>query len=257
MVIILKKKKKEHISNILIDDREIHASTPFYLYQQGFNINIARLEVGDYILSNSVCVERKSISTGDIFQSLITSHLTDQIIKMINYYEFIVLLLEFENFEDITTIIHNGHLFNQNELYRKFLGLKNIKNDSESNKIIFIWSLSPKMTAEIFMNLKRKYNDQFLDIQKCINMNKIKKKQKKQNLKDINEIEEKKERIMISLLKFLLRIDGIDNSNIKSIFNSFKNLNEFIQLPKEQLYEKFGRINGNKINLYINKNFIE
>ena len=253
----IEKKKKEHISNILIDDREIHASTPFYLYQQGFNINIARLEVGDYILSNSVCVERKSISTGDIFQSLITSHLTDQIIKMINYYEFIVLLLEFENFEDITTIIHNGHLFNQNELYRKFLGLKNIKNDSENNKIILIWSLSPKMTAEIFMNLKRKYNDQFLDIQKCINMNKIKKKQKKQNLKDINEIEEKKERIMISLLKFLLRIDGIDNSNIKSIFNSFKNLNEFIQLPKEQLYEKFGRINGNKINLYINKNFIE
>ena len=253
----IEKKKKEHISNILIDDREIYASTPFYLYQQGFNINIARLEVGDYILSNSVCVERKSISTGDIFQSLITSHLTDQIIKMINYYEFIVLLLEFENFEDITTIIHNGHLFNQNELYRKFLGLKNIKNDSENNKIILIWSLSPKMTAEIFMNLKRKYNDQFLDIQKCINMNKIKKKQKKQNLKDINEIEEKKERIMISLLKFLLRIDGIDNSNIKSIFNSFKNLNEFIQLPKEQLYEKFGRINGNKINLYINKNFIE
>ena len=253
----IKKKKKEHISNILIDDREIHASTPFYLYQQGFNINIARLEVGDYILSNSVCVERKSISTGDIFQSLITSHLTDQIIKMINYYEFIVLLLEFENFEDITTIIHNGHLFNQNELYRKFLGLKNIKNDSENNKIILIWSLSPKMTAEIFMNLKRKYNDQFLDIQKCINMNKIKKKQKKQNLKDINEIEEKKERIMISLLKFLLRIDGIDNSNIKSIFNSFKNLNEFIQLPKEQLEEKFGKTNGNKINLYIKKNFNE
>lgn len=62
---------------------------------------------------------------------------------------------------------------------------------------------------------------------------------------------------MISLLKFLIRIDGIDNSNIKSIFKSFKNLNEFIQLPKEQLYEKLGRINGNKINLYINKNFIE
>ena len=36
----IEKKKKEYISNILIDDREIHASTPFYLYQQGFNSSI-------------------------------------------------------------------------------------------------------------------------------------------------------------------------------------------------------------------------
>ena len=184
------KNKIEHISNILVDNREMGATTPFYLYQKGFNINVGQLEVGDYILSNSLCIERKSISTGDIFQSLKSHHLTDQIIKMLKYYGYIIILLEFENFEDIIKIINNGNLFSQISLYKKFLELKNVKKDLENNKMIFIWSLSPKMTAQIIIYLKIKYNDQFLDIEKCINMNKIEKNIEKKTYIDnfINQI---------------------------------------------------------------------
>ena len=263
------KKKIEHISNILVDNREMGATTPFYLYQKGFNINVGQLEVGDYILSNSLCIERKSISTGDIFQSLKTHHLTDQIIKMLKYYGYIIILLEFENFEDILKIINNGNLFTQINLYKKFLELKNLKKDIENNRMIFIWSLSSKMTAQIIINLKIKYNDQFLDIEKCINMNKIEKNIEKKtyidnflnpnddnnDINNENNIEKKKKRLMISIEHFLRRIDGIDNLNIHLIFNTFKNLNDLIQYPKEQLYETIGRLSGNKIQKYLNQNF--
>jgi DNA excision repair protein ERCC-4 len=263
------KKKIEHISNILVDNREMGATTPFYLYQKGFNINVGQLEVGDYILSNSLCIERKSISTGDIFQSLKSHHLTDQIIKMLKYYGYIIILLEFENFEDILKIINNGNLFTQINLYKKFLELKNLKKDIENNRMIFIWSLSSKMTAQIIINLKIKYNDQFLDIEKCINMNKIEKNIEKKtyidnflnpnddnnDINNENNIEKKKKRLMISIEHFLRRIDGIDNLNIHLIFNTFKNLNDLIQYPNEQLYETIGRLSGNKIQKYLNQNF--
>jgi len=261
------KNKIEHISNILVDNREMGASTPFYLYQKGFNINVGQLEVGDYILSNSLCIERKSISTGDIFQSLKSHHLTDQIIKMLKYYGYIIILLEFENFEDIIKIINNGNLFSQISLYKKFLELKNVKKDLENNKMIFIWSLSPKMTAQIIIYLKIKYNDQFLDIEKCINMNKIEKNIEKKtyidnfinqnddnnDINNENNIEKKKKRLMISIEHFLRRIDGIDNLNINIIFNTFKNLNDLIQYPENQLYETLGRLSGNKIQKYLNQ----
>ena len=58
---------------------------------------------------------------------------------------------------------------------------------------------------------------------------------------------------MISIEHFLRRIDGIDNLNINIIFNTFKNLNDLIQYPENQLYETLGRLSGNKIQKYLNQ----
>ena len=99
--------------------------TPYYLYKNNFAIINGPLEVGDYILTNNYCIERKSISTKDFYQSLNNSkHLIEQTIKMGKYYKNIILLLEFEDTIDIINTFESGICYNK-IIMRKLLDLTN------------------------------------------------------------------------------------------------------------------------------------
>lgn len=69
------------------------SSLPNVLHQKGMRIIPVTLEVGDYILSPSVCVERKSIQ--DLFSSFTSGRLYHQVETMSRYYKIPVLLIEF------------------------------------------------------------------------------------------------------------------------------------------------------------------
>ena len=269
--------------NILIDFRENNALTPFYLFKNNFNITIGSLEIGDYIITNNICIERKSISSNDILNSLKNFHLNDQMIKMLNYYETIIILLEFNNFDDFIKIITMNKLFYNYNMMKKFLDLRNIKNENSDNKILFFWSLSAKMTSEIIMEIKNKYLNDYLDIELCLNKgkkqkNKTKKIKENKNIEcflDITNNENKEEknipikeetlnnkendiknkRLKINVEKFLRKIDGVTMENYSIIINNFKNLKDFINCDNNKLYSLLKRINGNKIKLYLNLNY--
>ncbi len=55
---------------IAVDSREFSCLTPLYLREQGFWLVPIQLYVGDYVLSDDICVERKSTNTGDLIESL-------------------------------------------------------------------------------------------------------------------------------------------------------------------------------------------
>lgn len=73
--------------------REFGSSLPSVLHQQGMKILPVTLEVGDYILSPDICVERKSIA--DLFSSFASGRLYHQAETMTRYYRYPVLLIEF------------------------------------------------------------------------------------------------------------------------------------------------------------------
>jgi DNA excision repair protein ERCC-4 len=52
---------------VIVDMREFRSSLPPILYAEGIKIVPCTLQVGDYILSPEMCVERKSIA--DLIQS--------------------------------------------------------------------------------------------------------------------------------------------------------------------------------------------
>ena len=54
---------------IAVDTREFSSTTPIHLYEKGFWIVPMQLTVGDYILSDDIAIERKSVATGDLFES--------------------------------------------------------------------------------------------------------------------------------------------------------------------------------------------
>lgn len=270
-------------NNILIDYREKGANTIYYLYSKGFNIIQAALEIGDYITSNTVCIERKSISSGDLFQSLRSSknrsRLVEQINKMEKYYNIIIVLCEFDEYRDVERL-YNSSLFTSKDLYKNMLELKNI-----SKKLVYFWSISSQMTADLLFELKNKYKNDLLDVNRCININKNTKRSKITSSKSsldktqnsimsyfqgeaikeededsLEKYEEKgdtvdnSKRMIINIEKFIRSIDGINTNNYHLVRDNFKTLKEFILSPPERLYDIFGRINGNKIYLYFNFN---
>lgn len=54
---------------IVVDSREFSSMTPIYLHEKGFWLIPMVLTVGDYVLSDDICIERKSVLTGDLFES--------------------------------------------------------------------------------------------------------------------------------------------------------------------------------------------
>ena len=65
-----------------MDQREFSSTTPMQLHDKGFWIVPMQLNVGDYILTDEICVERKCVSTGDLFDSFKTGRLLQQVKNM-------------------------------------------------------------------------------------------------------------------------------------------------------------------------------
>lgn len=167
---------------VIVDMREFMSSLPNVLHQKGMRIIPVTLEVGDYILSPLICVERKSIQ--DLFMSFTSGRLYHQVETMVRYYRIPVLLIEFSqdksfSFQVIWTIVIHVEMglcvglmfccFNLPDLCMFVLqSASDIGDDVTPNNIIsklsllvlhfprlrIIWSRSLHATAEIFASLK-------------------------------------------------------------------------------------------------------
>lgn len=94
-----------------MDMREFMSSLPNVLHQKGMRIIPVTLEVGDYILSPLICVERKSIQ--DLFGSFASGRLYHQVEMMSRYYRIPVLLIEFSRDKSFSFQVHCAvlHIF--------------------------------------------------------------------------------------------------------------------------------------------------
>lgn len=150
-------------SKILIDVREFRATVPYSLFTANFDIIPITLEVGDYILSPTLCVERKSIS--DLISSFKSGRLYTQCEAMSAHYKKPILLIEFDpekNFSldgtDYLTVSTTGS-FLKKQISNFDVQKKLITLSINFPKLCFIWSMSPTATAEIFKDLKRNQDD--------------------------------------------------------------------------------------------------
>lgn len=86
------------------------SSLPNVLHQKGMRIIPVTLEVGDYILSPLICVERKSIQ--DLFGSFASGRLFHQVEMMSRYYRIPVLLIEFSQDKSFSFQVHTQNAEN-------------------------------------------------------------------------------------------------------------------------------------------------
>ena len=105
------------------------------------------LEVGDYIISPKICIERKSLL--DLTQSFVSGRLYTQVESMSQFYDVPTLLIEFDEkrlFEAGFTEV-NG--FSAYEIQNKIVLLC-----ITFPKLRVIWSEGSRDTADIFYELK-------------------------------------------------------------------------------------------------------
>jgi len=79
---------------VLVDMREFRSELPSLIHKRGIDLEPLTLDVGDYILTPDICVERKSIS--DLIGSLNSGRLYKQAEAMGRHYKKPVLLIEHE-----------------------------------------------------------------------------------------------------------------------------------------------------------------
>jgi ERCC4-type nuclease len=77
---------------VLVDSRERNADLICSMELLGASLEFKAINVGDYVLSDRICIERKTVS--DFESSLISGRLFDQVKRLKDSYEFPILVLE-------------------------------------------------------------------------------------------------------------------------------------------------------------------
>ncbi|RDX86604.1 DNA repair endonuclease UVH1, partial [Mucuna pruriens] len=220
------RKEADKEMQVIVDMREFMSSLPSVLHQKGMRIIPVTLEVGDYILSPFICVERKSIQ--DLFMSFTSGRLYHQVETMVRYYRIPVLLIEFSQDKSFS-----------------FQSASDIGDDVTPNSIIsklsllalhfprlrIIWSRSLYATAEIFTSLKANQDEP--DETKAIRVG-------VPSEEGIVENDVRAENYNTSAVEFLRRLPGVTDSNYRAIMDGCRSMAELALLPVEKLAELMG-----------------
>ncbi|XP_015582134.1 DNA repair endonuclease UVH1 isoform X2 [Ricinus communis] len=220
------RKEVEKEMQVIVDMREFMSSLPNVLHQKGMRIIPVTLEVGDYILSPLICVERKSIQ--DLFMSFTSGRLYHQVETMTRYYRIPVLLIEFSQDKSFS-----------------FQSASDISDDVTPNSIIsklsllalhfprlrIIWSRSLHATADIFAALKANQDEP--DEARAMRVG-------VPSEEGIIENDVRAENYNTSAVEFLRRLPGVTDSNYRAIMDGCKSLAELALLPMERLTELMG-----------------
>ncbi|XP_074643083.1 DNA repair endonuclease XPF-like isoform X2 [Tubulanus polymorphus] len=135
---------------IIVDMREFRSELPSLIHRRGIDIEPLTIEVGDYILTPDMCVERKSVS--DLIGSLNNGRLYNQCVAMTRYYNKPILLIEFD----------------QNKAFSLYQSKYGVTEDYGQDDVLskltlltmhfpnlrILWCVSPYATAELFEELK-------------------------------------------------------------------------------------------------------
>ena len=132
-----------------MDTREFRAALPSILHAKGIELVPMTLEVGDYILSPQIAVERKSIP--DLFGSFASGRLYTQCDAMTRHYKVAVLLIEFDESKPFALSLGKGHdgQFRADDLTSKLALLI-----MQFPTLRIMWMRSPYAAAEAFTLLK-------------------------------------------------------------------------------------------------------
>ncbi|KAF6017698.1 ERCC4 [Bugula neritina] len=142
--------KESQDSKVIVDMREFRSDLPFLIHKLGVGLEPVTLEVGDYILTQDICVERKSVS--DLIGSLNNGRLYNQCVAMSRYYKRPVLLIEFDPTKPFA-LQKNFNL--QQEISINDVQSRLALLTLHFPKLRILWCQSSHSTADLFVNLKK------------------------------------------------------------------------------------------------------
>jgi DNA excision repair protein ERCC-4 len=237
------KKQDTEKRDIAVDVREFRSALPSILHQGGMRLAPATLTVGDFVLSNVHCVERKSIS--DLFGSFASGRLFTQAESMGKHYKVSCLLIEFDPSKTFS-------LQNANEIGA------DIRTDSICTKMALLamhfpklrllWSRSPYETLKLFKTLKANHEE--VDVDKAVGIGSNESIDALLDMKDDNEGEVD---INEAARDMLLRLPGINLHNARKIMKECDSIAELAVMPRERMKTLLGPLSGQRLFTFFNQ----
>lgn len=196
---------------IVVDEREFKSSMPFSLLKAGFEVKPMYILVGDYILTDDICIERKSYM--DLVGSLRSGRLHIQIQKMRLNYKKPLLMLEFSNtpFNSITGTPGNTTMIERLLAIVRFYP-----------EVKFIWGSSSDHCSTILMQIANNSNSK-IDIQKLESKYTYVKKKH------------------TTFKNFLDNIPFLSEDEINILTTNFSSISQLVKAKREELVNMLNR----------------
>lgn len=143
---------------VIVDIREFRSKLPGMLHAHGIAVIPRTLLVGDYILTKSLIVERKSVS--DLVQSFSSGRLYKQVENMTRAYSQAVLLIEFDQSQPfalsdaVAQTVASNIRVNDVDISVNSITSKIVLLTKTFPRLRILWSRSPAETAQLFFDLK-------------------------------------------------------------------------------------------------------
>ncbi|XP_045675527.1 DNA repair endonuclease XPF [Phyllostomus hastatus] len=224
---------------IVVDMREFRSELPSLIHRRGIDIEPVTLEVGDYILTPDMCVERKSIS--DLIGSLNNGRLYSQCISMSRYYKRPVLLIEFDPSKPFSLIARGA--FHQ-EISSNDISSKLTLLTLHFPRLRILWCCSPHATAELFEELKQNKPQPDAATAMAVTAD--------------SETLPESEKYNPGPQDFLLKMPGVNAKNCRSVMSHVKNIAELASLSQDKLASILGNAaNAKQLYDFIHTSYTE
>ncbi|KAL5021200.1 hypothetical protein ScPMuIL_000355 [Solemya velum] len=210
---------------VIVDMREFRSELPSLIHRRGIEIEPVTLEVGDYILTPDICVERKSVS--DLIGSLANGRLYNQCVSMCRYYKRPVLLIEFDPKKSFSL---QGKYNLSNEVSMQDVTSQIALLTIHFPKLRILWCQSPYATAELVEELK--VNRLQPDAAKAMTVTAA------------EDAMEWSDKYSPGPQDMLLKMPGINSKNYRLVMNHVHSLSDLCTQTEDQL----ASVLGNKSN---------
>ncbi|CCI43305.1 unnamed protein product [Albugo candida] len=250
---------KKYSYQVIVDIREFRSALPSMLHKEALKVIPVTLEVGDYILSPTICIERKSVS--DLFGSLNSGRLYNQVEQIIKHYKIPVVLIEFsekkafalQDQSEITNTISASNIISK--LVLLLVHFPTLR---------LLWSRSPHATVDLFKAIKRNLEEPDVKVAAAVGSG--------VDLEsgaidtDINTLESIKKMEQtgfaqaetfynVSSVEILQKLPGITQHNYRRVLSRVKTLAELSNFSLEQCTQLIGKIQGTKLYEFFNQTF--
>ena len=223
---------------IIVDMREFRSSLPNLLHSKNNDIIPLTLELGDYLLTPTMCVERKSIP--DLIQSFQSGRLYNQLYSLMKYYRTPLLLIEFDRYKPFTLIQNRSEL--DHEINIKSIISKIVLLCIHFPQIRLLWSRDASATASLFNIIKHKQLQpeiiHAVTTQQIQLNNDISLVQPGDTQPSLN-IDESDDKYMTNMLPqdILRKLPGVNQLNIRNLLLHTNSIYELCQASESQLSE--------------------
>ncbi|XP_077595383.1 DNA repair endonuclease XPF [Stigmatopora nigra] len=216
---------------VIVDMREFRSELPSWLHRRGLEIEPVTLEVGDYILTPDICVERKSVS--DLISSLQNGRLYTQCLAMSRYYKRPTLLIEFDPAKPFSLTARSD--------FRQEISVNDVSSKLTLLTLHFprlrlLWCASPQATGELFLELKKGRDEPNAAAAQAITA-------------ESDAVAESTELYNAGPYDFLLKMPGVTSKNFRALIRNADNLADLAKLSQKKLAEILEN-NNNAKSLY-------